>query len=250
MKKLLLGILFSLLCTVLFAQDENNVFYHFSDSTANDTAPAFTRHSFGFYFMAANTFNSGTAIAPPVDQDQIGITGTTTKYTSMGPDVSGFGFGFGASYESKPFVKRLFYSIGISLTAIKYTGSAILTTTSPNPVYDATENVSYSWSAFIANIPVEFHAAFVQTKRVRLDISFGALANFYITQNNSGASSAANYDAFNIVGASGVASLGFEYHVAGSLLIRVEPCYVYSFSKSSMGRRLGVEGIQLGIVFK
>jgi hypothetical protein len=72
----------------------------------------------------------------------------------------------------------------------------------------------------------------------------------YITQNNSGSNTAANYDAFGFWGASGIASLGFEYHLAGSLLMRIAPCYVYSFSKSSMGRRLGVEGIQLGIVFK
>jgi hypothetical protein len=257
MRKLLLIVTCCVYSARLFAQQDaqqpqSNVFFKAAapDTTGNDTLPPFIKHSFGFYFMPASTFNSGTAVAPPYDPNQIGIVGTRTYYSSVGPDKAAFGFSFGADYQSKPFAKRLFYTVGVSMADIKYSGTATLVTVSPNPVYNSTEIDAYSWSALTANILAEFHFAYYQKKNLRLNIYVGAVPNFYISQSHSGDQSVPNYDGFNLVGVSGIGGLGMEYLLGGSLLVKLEPCYSMSFTKSPGGRSLSFMGIEVGIEFK
>lgn len=252
MKKLLFGFLFSLLCNFLVAQN-GNVSFKLPAAyapPAPDTTPAFSNQRIGFYFMPAMAANMGKALAPPPDPNQVGVPGTTTAVTTMGPDKSGLGLNFGLTYESKPYAKRLFFSLGVYMADMKYTGPATIVTTSPSVTYDATENITYSWTVLTANVPAEFHAAFVQTKRVQLDISVGASANIYIVQSHSGDQAQTDFDNFNILGESAVAGLGFEYLIHGSAILELRPYYVYGLNQTHAGRRLTEAGIQLGLLFK
>lgn len=243
-----------LLCAkALFAQVADNVFYKAptaADSANTDSIPAFTRSCFGFYFMPGYSFNSGAVIAPPEDINQIGLPGATSISYSANNEKPAFGFSFGLFFESKPFLKRLFYSVGLELADYRYTGNATMVTKNPNTAYNSTQDISYSWTTFSAGIPIAIHFAIIQSKKCRLDIVAGGSGSYFISQSNSGDQSQPKYDDFNPVTIWGTAGLGFEYFVGHTFLLRFEPCYNYCFMQSPQKRRLSAEGIKIGVIVK
>lgn len=244
-----------LLCAnAIFAQVVDNVFYHLptaADSlNLDDTIPAFTRSCFGFYFMPGYSFNSGAVVAPPEDINQIGLPGATSISYSVDGEKPAFGFSFGLFFESKPFLKRLFYSVGLELADYRYTGNATMVTKNPNTAYNSTQDISYSWTTFSVDIPLEIHCAIIQNKKCRLDIVAGGSGSYFISQSNSGDQSQPKYDDFNPVTVWGTAGLGFEYYLGHTFLLRFEPCYNYCFMQSLQKRRLGAEGIKIGVIVK
>jgi hypothetical protein len=244
MKKLLLVLIPCLFSVALFAQD--NVFFHESDTASDrDTIPLFTRASFGFYFTPAITSNVGTHVPPPAD-----VVGFNPYYSGAAQESPSFGFSFGVTRESKPFAKRLFYSIGLEFADFKYTGNATLVYTNTTTLDNNSENVSYSWSSITFNIPVELHCALAKGKKYRVDILTGVAPGMFLSQSNSTQQASPKYDNFNFITAWGMAGLACEYYLGNSFILRVQPSFELSFSRSQQKRQLEAEGLEVGLVFK
>jgi len=235
---------------MLLAQ-RDDVFYKTADTTdVNDSVPPFKKACYGFYFMPASAFNSGTHV-PPLPNVTLpgGPTSGRVYYSGNAHEKPAFSFSFGAEYESKPLFKRLFFSMGLEFEDSRYTGDATLAIVSPSYGINTSDNVSYSWSAITINVPIELHFAFIKNVRYRFDLLLGIAPGLFLSQTYANQSNP-TYDSFKPFTLWGIAGLGFEYYLGNSFILRAQPQANLLETKTPQGRILETFGIELGLVFK